>query len=170
MKLIILLICVLVICVMYMKYRENNKEMFEASMFFKNKIYNPIYRENLPITNKPSSLSILMDMDHRLYYNTCITNGLYKICYDEHGIILFTPTKSKIIMDSEFVTKLGPNVEKSMMYIEPNGNIIININNDLVRNTFEYAGIDNYPYMIAYDTVTETLGLYDKTWTKIKNL
>lgn len=177
MKLILLLICVLLICAIYMKYSDNNREMFEGSMFYRNREDNPIYIDNLPITNKPDYLVMLMDMDHRLYFGTCITNsdsvdvgGIYKLCYDENGVILFTPNDTKIILDSEFVSKLGDKKD-SMMYIEPDGNIIIRSSGgELIRNTFNYSGRDNYPYMIAYDTIKNILGLYDKNWILVTKL
>lgn len=171
MKLLLLLLCVLIICVIYMEYNDNSKELFEGSMFYRNKEDNPIYIDNLPVTNKPSELSILMDVDHRLYYNTCITNGIYKLCYDENGMILFTPSKSKIILDGNFVSNLGNRKDGSMIYIEPNGNIVLKVEGgELIKNSFDYIGRDNYPYMIAYDTEKNIVGMYDKNWTLVKEL
>lgn len=171
MKLLFLLACLLIICVLYTKYSDNNKELFEGSMFYRNRQDNPIYRENLPVKNKPYELSILMDTDHRLYYNTCITNGEYKLCYDENGMILFAPFGSKVILDNIFVSGLGNRKENSMIYIEPNGNIVLKVEGgELIKNSFDYIGRDNYPYVIAYDVDKNILGIYDKNWVLVKKL
>ena len=43
MKLLLFLLCLLIVCVLYMKYRDNNRELFEGYMFYRYKEENLIY-------------------------------------------------------------------------------------------------------------------------------